>query len=180
MSNRFIKASLALGLMLSFAGAASAQPAANASDSPLAQSMAACGQIANIKQRVACYDALNRSANPAAAAERAETRRRNFGITAPHIPNPFAAPAEVKQARAAAAKHEEGVDHILARLDHSSRLPTGQLMLTTTEGAVWLLEQDSVLLEPPKGAEITIRRGAMGSLFCDLDRWRAIRCKRLE
>ena len=72
------------------------------------------------------------------------------------------------------------MDQIQARLDHLSRTPTGQLILTTTEGAVWVLDDNSSSLQPALGSQILIRRGALGSLFCDLDRWRAIRCKRLE
>ena len=180
MIRHSIKMSLALGLALSLqAGLAAAQAANAGGDASLAQSMAACGRIGNTQQRVACYDALNQSATPASVEERREAKRRSFGINAPHIANPFAPPAAVKQARAA-ARHEEGEDHILAKLDHSSRSPTGQLILTTTEGAVWLLDDASSPLEPTRGSQIMIRRGAMGSLFCDLDRWHATRCKRLE
>ena len=184
MIERCIKISLAFGLTFAMAltaGAATAQPAA---DSPLAQSMAACGRIVNIQQRVACYDALNESANPAATKEPLDAKRRDFGFSLPRVGNPFAAPKAAKQARAAAkqptARQDEGVNHILARLDHSSRGPTGQLILTTTEGAVWLLDDDSSALQPKQGTEFLIRRGAMGALFCDLDNWRAIRCKRLQ
>jgi hypothetical protein len=166
---------VAAGLALS-AGVAAAQPAAT--DAALAQSMAECGRIAAVQQRVACYDALNRAANPASVEARREEKRRNFGITVPKLANPFAAPAAVKQARA--ARKDEEVDRIVARLDRTSRGPLGQLILTTTEGAVWMLDDESAALQPAQGTEFVIRRGAMGSLFCDLDNWRAIRCKRLQ
>lgn len=178
MADRFRRVSLAIGLSFALAAGASIAKAADGPPS-LADSMAACGQIANIQKRVACYDALNRSANPSTGQGRVEARRRNFGITVPHLANPFASPGEAKQARAAAHR-EEAVDQIQARLDHTSRTPLGNLILTTTEGAVWMLDDNSASVDPRQGSEILIRRGALGGLFCDLDHWRAIRCKRLE
>lgn len=170
------KTSLAVAALALSAGAAIAQPAAP--DAALAQSMAECGRIATVQQRVACYDALNRTTNPASVEARREEKRRNFGIAVPKLSNPFSGPAAVKQARA--TRKDDAVDRIVARLDRTSRGPLGQLILTTTEGAVWMLDDESAALQPAKGTEFVIRRGAMGSLFCDLDNWRAIRCKRLE
>ena len=178
------KTSLALGMILTLAaGAASAQPAAG--DSALAQSMAACGQIANMQKRVACYDALNQRTQPPTPQAKVETKRRDFGFSVPKAikpPNLLAAPAAA--ARLAKVRPadpaEEGVNQITTRVDHTRRGPTGQLVLVTAEGSVWMLENDSPMLQPAKGAEVLIRRGSLGSLFCDLDRFRAIRCKRLQ
>jgi len=178
------KTSLALGVVLAAAaGVAAAQPAPPASDAALAQSMAACGEIANVQKRVACYDALNRRANPAATPEaQVETRRRDFGFRTPKLPNPLAAPkaaVRLATARPAVGK-DDGVDRLTTHVDHTRRSPTGQLILVTAEGAVWMLDDNSPLLQPAKGAPVLIRRGSLGSLFCDLDRSRAIRCRRLE
>ena len=193
MINRFSKMSLVAGLAVAMGawasvGAATAQtatdasPAGAAADAALVQSMGACGKITNLPRRLACYDALNRSANPAAADEHRAAERKSFGFTTPHLPNPFAAPSEVKreaQARAS-QKKEDGVDELQTHFDHGARTPAGKLVMVTTEGSVWLLDENSASLDPEKGAPILIRRGALGSLFCDLDRWHAIRCERLQ
>jgi hypothetical protein len=173
---------LGVALALS-AGAATAQPA---SDPGLAQSMAACGGIANVQKRVACYDALNQKANPAAPQAAApETQRRDFGFktpSLPHIPNPLLAPKAAARLATArpAGKPNDGVNQITTRIDHTRRGPLGQLILVTAEGSVWMLDDNAPAIEPAKGAPVLIRRGGFGSLFCDLDRYRAIRCQRLE
>jgi hypothetical protein len=62
-------------------------------------------------------------------------------------------------------------------LAKATRAGSGRLILATTEGEVWAQsEGDGPPKVPAAGAQMTIRKGAMGGFFCALDKYTSFRC----
>jgi len=155
------------------------------------QSITQCREIANEADRFACYDrvagaigkgeaAVNQAAKPPTPEARREVERREFGK--PATPPPLARPAQVPAKRAEAQKPADTrVKQIVTKLEHISRIPDGRLLIVTANDGAWVqTDHEKFQNLPRRGAEIMIRQGAMGNFLCDLDRWHAARCKRLD
>ncbi len=55
----------------------------------------------------------------------------------------------------------------------------GKMLLITQDGAIWeQTDTDTVTLLPKSGDTITIRRSRLNSYFCDVSKYKTIRCKR--
>ncbi len=55
-----------------------------------------------------------------------------------------------------------------------------KLRFTTTDGMIWEQTIGPVPEAPKTGAEIVIRSAAMGGHWCQMDKWHAVRCKRVQ
>jgi hypothetical protein len=133
-----------------------------------------CLEIADAGQRLACFEAVQRSRHEAAAPAAAPAAarpgpeaRRGFGLPAPRLPR----------------RHGpvEGEDQVTVRLAEVGRTHDRMLWFRTTDGAVWS-QDDPTLVEiaPRVDAKVKIRRSALGGYFCDMTRWQSVRCRRVE
>lgn len=181
---------LAAGLAgAGFVALAAPAIAQNAAEAPVVvQSITACRQIVDEAERFACYDrvagaigkgesAINQAAQPPTPAQRQETERREFGR--PAAPPPIVRkPEPPKQAARAKPKR---ADQVVSKLEHISKIPDGRLLIVTTDGGTWVqTDHERFQNLPRRGDEIMLRRGPLGNFLCDLDRWHAARCRRLD
>ncbi len=179
---RFI-ASSALGgfglvaLLALAGGAASSQDNASGTPPPW-PSLVRCAEMGDEGDRLNCYDAAMRSAGfaPKPAAVTA-ARHRLFGLTAPKIG--VGRHKDKDKVETAKASGGEDEDNVTVTLGQVARLHDDKLLLITTEGAIWE-QTDSVEVQPgPKeGQPMTIRRGPLGGFFCDVNKWKSVRCTR--
>lgn len=164
-----LKAGAVAGVLLvglTAPGAAAAQ-SADAGTDPAA-AFAACRAISEPGQRLGCYDSAALAFETARAAgevvvlnraEVAESQRRSFGLGL-NVFNPFS--------------REGGLDEIESIEDSlaSARPGTapGRWIFTLADGTVW--EQTETLprpIRPSAGADVRIRRAALGGYMMNLD-----------
>jgi hypothetical protein len=111
-----------------------------------------CRAVAGVAERAACYDRIVDD-----AVSKGETS------TARAAPPP------------AASKFAPQIKTVA--LTKATRAASGRAVLVTSEGETWLqTEGEAPVKLPEAGAQITIRKGAMGGFFCLLDRYTSVRC----
>jgi hypothetical protein len=161
-----------------------------------------CAALAQDEARHACMDQVLRRAGllgqPAAAP-----RLPPPAASAPPVPTaapaaPAAADASPGGAGAAALRPEHPGDFGLQKPPRETSKPReagrldvtlasvdqggdGKLVLTTTDGAVWLqVESDPVRLPPSRGQTMVIERTLFGGFMCKAGRWVSFRCRRVR
>jgi hypothetical protein len=166
-------------LLLAGASAAGAQAAAEPPRSPALSRVVGCRGVADVSERLSCYD------REVAALEAAEarkdvvvvdreqlrkTRRTLFGLVLPNLsvfgnddPN------------------EEGVTSIETKITKISRNPYGRWIFDVEDGGRWIQSDSRELGRDPKvGQTVAIRQAAMGSFLANVDGQVAIRVQRIR
>lgn len=187
-------AGVAGALALGAAGAASAQDAGAPAPGtpPPWDTLVRCAGMASEDARLSCYDAAMRAAGYAPKpAEVAAEHRRRFGLSIPQVniikhkgkeqgreavaPSapPGASPAEPAPA-------EENPDRITLQIQQVAVVqPGGRLLIFTADGQIWEQTDSDQLIELPRaGQEMRVRRNLLGGYFCDVTKYKAVRCKR--
>ena len=141
-------------------------PAAGAAD-VVPPSLAACAQVANDRERLACYDLelARLSGNAPAAAP--TTPEDLFGASSIK-PSPVAAPAvaatSAGSAAATAAPQREELNEITATVKTVTTLGDGKLRIELDNGQVWQqISSGSATVKP--GMEAKVSRASMGSFM---------------
>ena len=156
-----------------------------------------CAAMGDSDARLSCYDTAMREAGYAPKPEVvAAEKRKRFGLRAPKLDlfrhdakeegaqasaGPAAtAVAEAGPSRAAASgASAEGEDQVAVELTRVDTLYNGKYLLFTADGALW--EQTATMRvqpAPKAGQTIVIRHTRLGGYFCDLNKWKAVRCER--
>lgn len=170
--------------------ALAAQPDAK-TQAKVLQDLSACPKIAEDAKRLACYDTAARALLQAETegdvvvvdrAQVREVRRQSFGFQIPSL-NIFSRSGGDKAPSPAAASRDKGeeedANRAVVTVASSGRTAEGKLMLTTTEGAMWVQTDNLTVDNPPRqGAQMTIVRGRVGGFFCDVTRYQSVRCER--
>jgi len=150
---------------------------AAAADTP-PKSAADCRAISDFNLRGACWDALDKSTQQATETAK-ETKKREFGLGL-HLP----AVAAVKPRKEDVAREEkrnrEEIKAQMLTLADVQNTPHGQLLLTSTDGAVWeQTDNDAVNGEGPvPGDTVKVSKGMLGGYMCQVSRWQTVRCQR--
>ena len=160
-----------------------------------------CLAIADITQRVQCYDAIARAqvdalqpapgqaptatdlsppvavpqadaAGPGAAPALAQpSREADFGFSA----------AQREQRRARAEQGEQATGEMVYRVRTVERLGPGYWLYEMADGSLWRTEEIRRSFRPSRiGDAVSIRRGALGAFYLDADRQPVIRIRRLS
>lgn len=158
--------------------------------SAVVKSISSCRQIADEAERFACYDrvagaigkgetAIDQAAKPPSVQERRDAGRREFGK--PSAPPPIARPAPPLRQAQTQKPTDARVRQIVSKLEHISLTPDGRLLIVTATDGAWVqTDHERFQNLPHPGAEIMIRRSPIGNFMCDIDRWHAARCRRLD
>jgi len=188
---------LACGVSAAGAGVALAQAAAGTP--PAWEVLVRCAEMGDKDDRLACYDEAMRAAGYAPRPEAvAAARRRLFGLRAPQISilkhkeaeaparaAEGAAPSEAAAAPAPATKRapapqedENGVTVTLAKVALQG---DGKLLMVTEEGQIWeQTDTDRLVSLPKPGLAMPIHRGTFGGYFCDVSKYKSVRCERVR
>lgn len=183
--NRLQTTALAFAALgaLQVAAAAPARAQSAPHDPPSWETLSRCADMIDSAKELECYRAAMKAAGYRRNAERdAAEQRKGFGLSLPK----FAAKPEKGNAQAAApgAAAPEGpnADHDKVEVtiaEVAFMRPLNQLLIVTTEGAVWAqTDTEPVNFEPKRGQTMEIRRTAFGGYFCKFDRSNAVRCER--
>lgn len=158
--------------------------------SAVVKSISACREIADEAERFACYDrvagaigkgetAIDQATKPPSVQERQEAQRKEFGK--PAAPPPVARAAPPRRQAEAQRPVDTRVKQVVAKLEHISLTPDGRLLIVTDRDGAWVQTDHERFQNLPRpGAEIMIRRSPIGNYMCDIDRWHAARCRRLD
>lgn len=153
-------------------------PSAVAQDSPSANpadAIAACRTITNPTDRLACFDqaaaalVTARDKKDVAILDRTEvkkTRRSLFGFALPRLKF------------LESDGKEERETEIATTIESARALGYGKWVLRTAEGATWQTTEP-MGDTPRSGANIVIRRGALGSYMLKVERYKAVRAMRV-
>ena len=172
------RAAFAVGAATLVGAACAFVPPAAAADATAPKTAADCRAISDFSLRGACWDALDKS-NQQATETAKETKKREFGLGL-HIPSVAAVkPRKDDVARQEKREREEIKAQFLTLADVQNT-PHGQLLLTSTEGAVWeQTDTDAVTGEGPvPGDTVKVSKGMLGGYMCQVSRWQTVRCQR--
>jgi hypothetical protein len=197
--NRFVTAAFAAAALAALQTTspvqAQEQPAPQAHIPPSWDTLAHCADMTDKDRELECYRAAMRDAgyrrNPKVAAAE---RRKTFGLNlSPFGPSggkgtakadgPALAQAgrdPAAPAAAAATPPVEDQSRITVTIsDVAYTQPLNQLLIVTSDGAVWL-QDDSIPLNftPKRGQTVEIRKTMFGGYFCKFDRTNSMRCVR--
>ncbi len=143
--------------------AAGAMPAMAADDASLLR----CRAMAEAAARLACYDAIPANAQAAAGGAATATAAAAAAPAAPAAPamNPaFELQSKVRQ-EAAKVENNTLASSIVGKFEGWDR----GTLIKLANGQVWRVEDDSseiVYLDSPKA---TLRRGALGAVYIDIE-----------
>lgn len=144
--------------------------------------LARCLAIADVNERVACYDAI----------AQAEQQADDAPASAP--PQPAPAPTNVETtpssdedfglsaARVEASRPvlSRGPNFVEYEVTSAEIVGTGYWQFLTEEGPVWRLAERSRAFRPPRrGDTFTVRKGRLGSFYLEADRQPSIRVVRI-
>jgi hypothetical protein len=200
MAGANIARSVRFAALLASAAAVPA-PSAAAQRSELAR----CLAIADIAERVRCYDALARAeqghdaeSSAPAAEQSASPEPAPVTSAPPAPPSPAPVAAAPPPAPAAAAQREEfglspaaiesrrptqdrQLDEISTTIASARTVGAGYWQFVTDEGAVWRLTEVRRSFRPPEpGDDVVIRRGTLGSYYLDVDDQPALPIRRVD
>ena len=162
---------------------ASSASAQNTSADAVLQSFSQCRSIAAAEDRVDCFDRSSQALEKAvksgevAIADRQEVRsaqRSLFGLSAVRIP--FLRNGDSKDKRSSA----EGTEKLDTTVTKAYPVANGNVQLQLAEsGAVWVTTDPMPFL-PRAGSKVTIKRGALGNYFINVEGQRSVRGMRLR
>jgi hypothetical protein len=171
---------------------------AHAQESDLAR----CLTIADMAERVRCYDTLARAEQdqaqgedtpaaaqadvpPAPAAPPAAPASRPAAPAAPTTPaaaNPrddFGLSAAEREVRRPTEQRQ--LDSIRTTISSARTVGAGYWQFATEEGSVWRMTEVRRSFRPPDpGDQVTIRRGTLGSYYIDVDNQPALPIRRVD
>jgi hypothetical protein len=164
-----------------------------------------CLAIADVNQRVACYDALARAQQDSGRGVASEPAALEPAVPEPAVPELAAPVQDPPSARAAptpappsldprrefglsAAEREAARPQPQAQLDDLTVVIAsmqsrgmGYWQFTTTEGITWRLTETSRNFRPPReGDEVQIRRGRLGSYYLEAGGQPSMRVVRVD
>lgn len=176
-------AGLAAGLAFAATAPALAQDAAGSS--PSWDTLVRCAAMGSDDGRLACYDAAMRAAGYAPKPEVvAAEKRKSFGLSIPKLASRKHKQREEALAAVSATPPPapEGDDRtVTVQLTRVTSLYDGNLLMITSDGAIWQQIDGEKVQPPPKaGDAITIRQSTFGGYFCDVNKWKAVRCVRSQ
>lgn len=135
-----------------------------------------CKRLTDPQLRLACYDRATGALDAAETqgevvvidrAQARTVRRQAFGLNMPSI-NLFSR-----------GEKEEAVNRIEAALTSARQAGDGRWLMTTADNQVWRQTDNQGIFRPPHaGSTLAVRRGALGSFFCNVDGQLAVRCER--
>ena len=159
-----------LAMILGSTAVAAAVPATAQGEAALRGELRACATIAEIDARVACYDALSASEEPAPQAAAGPR-----GLGSEQVPR-----ARSPQPERATAQAE--ADSIEATVVASVEREPGIHLVTLEDGAQWqFVEGVSLAYNPPRpGASVEIRSASMGSYLMRYQGQAAVRVRRVR
>jgi hypothetical protein len=164
MPETMLRLAAVAALMPLFPGSLLAQAGPPTSAERGWSSVARCAQEDSERARHTCLDRVLRDAGLLTNEMHAQQQRRAFGLDDQRVPAPQAAsaPPPVPAAPEQPERLEVGIASVQKALD-------GRLLVTTTEGAVWLQTETVDMPRPPvAGDRMTIRKGAMAGYRCSL------------
>ncbi|HEX4859170.1 MAG TPA: hypothetical protein VFV17_09125 [Usitatibacteraceae bacterium] len=144
-------------LFLLASGAALADPAA----------IARCREIADAHARLKCYDAIDIGATPRSATPTAATGIATVAPTRAVTPEPAPAPAATFGLPAKAP--DAALDRIDSRIEGRFEGWRANSMIRLANGQVWQVTDDSSRLLDMDSPKASIRRGALGSFFLEIE-----------
>jgi hypothetical protein len=171
----------ALGAMQA-ATPVSAQPAPNAP--PSWDALVHCADMTDSAKELECYRTAMRAAGYRRNPEReAAEQRKGFGLSLPKFgpskPEKGAAVAAAPGTPTAEPPKADANVITVTVAEVAYMRPLNQLLIVTTDGAVWAQnDTEPVNFEPKRGQTVTIRRTPFGGYFCDFGRSNAVRCER--
>ncbi len=168
-----VKAPGAAFALAAIAGAVAPQSALADATSP--KSAAECRAIADFELRGKCWDSLDREGQK----ETQVVKKKEFGLGL-HPPSIAAILPKKEETRARIAKAErEEIRSMTLTLASVEDSPTGRILLTATDGAVWeQTDGDSVNTRPEAGDTVQVSKAMFGGYMCQVTRWQAVRCQR--
>ncbi len=159
------------------AGTATAAPRPGESGrAAVLQAVADCRKLTEDKARLACFDKAVDTLDQAESKgqvividrEQAKVvRRQAFGLTLPAF------------TLFNKGTKEDQIDRVTIELGEAYRADGRHWTFVSTDGVIWVQNDDESLFEDPhKGSQVAIRKAALGSYFCNVDGQRAVRCER--
>jgi hypothetical protein len=142
-------------------------------------SLAACAQISDDAERLACYDQLAGRASSGAPSSLATSSAATAAAAAPSAANPvadFGLPPKVIQER----EPEKWVDSVTAKVTNVGAAGMDRYVVTLDNGQVWMQSERNVSAILAPGDTVTIKRAALGSFKLSGPRsvyWRVQRVK---
>jgi hypothetical protein len=154
-------------------------PLVASADAPAAPITAAtCRAITDFTLRGQCWDELDKSSQKQ-DADAKETKKREFGLGL-HIPSVSAIKPRKEDIAKQQKRDREEIRNQELVLADVQNTPHGQLLLTSTEGAVWeQTDTDAVSGDGPvPGDTVKVTKGMLGGYMCQVSRWQTVRCQR--
>ena len=159
---------------------APAAPSAGSERAAVVRALSDCRKITDDASRLACYDkaagALDQAESQGQvvvidAAQANTVRRQAFGFKLPSL----------SIFTRSQPPTGEGVDHLSMTLDDAHRGGDGRYTFVASDGAVWRQTDDGEFaIDPQKGSALLVKRGALGSFFCKVDKQPQVRCARVN
>jgi hypothetical protein len=153
-------------LSLSVFGA-SIPAAAQEVDQSFRETMAACERIADVAQRVTCYDSaaskLRGSPPPEVVTQQAHPVGGNGERTA------FGLSGRDREAELRRHQSERAppINEISAQVRSSREALPGAWLIELSDGGTWQTETRSDFMPPRVGSDVTIRHGSLGGYFLE-------------
>jgi len=163
-----------LGATTVHAASRAAQPAPGAS--AVVDQIKSCKVITDGDARLACYDGAVEAFSQAEAngqvtvmdsAKLAAVKQQTFGFNFPTL-NIFGRGLK-----------SPDIDKVSLTVSSAQGLADDRWLLATSDGAAWRLTERMEFGDAPHtGSALDIRRGALGSFFCKIDKGPSVRCRR--
>jgi hypothetical protein len=141
---------------------------ASAADAASDEALAACRAVKDSAARLACYDALPLAARPAPGAP---VRPAPAVPAPPSPPAPAAAPVESESSRFGlpANTRPAPLEYVESHIEgHFSGWYAGT-RIRLANGQVWQVTDGTSRFADVDNPKVTVRRGALGSFFLDID-----------
>lgn len=183
---------LIAALLAGAAGAAQAQTYGGLSADQRMQIILRCKGIADRTTRATCYDEAVREPDAGGAVPAPVREAPGQSAPMPPMAPPPAttatapAPAgtsfggEAVKSRRVKRGHGEGVDRITAKVTQVSDQGLGYKVFTFDNGTVWQMAEQTPFDTPRTGADVTIRKGALGAYYMELSRNASVKVNRLR
>jgi len=153
-------------------------PVAASADAPQPGTAAFCRAITDFTERGKCWDSLDKS-NQQAVETNKETKKREFGLGL-HLPSAAAIKPRKDDVAEQEKRERDDIRSQVLTLADVQNTPHGQLLMTSSEGAVWeQTDGDAVVGEGPvPGDTVQVSKGMLGGYMCKVSRWQSVRCQR--
>jgi len=153
-------------------------PLAATAQSPQPGTAAFCRAITDFTERGKCWDSLDKS-NQDAVATAKETKKKEFGLGL-RLPGVSSVKPRQEDVAQQERRERDDIKSQVLTLADVQNTPHGQLLMTSSEGAVWeQTDGDAVIGEGPvPGGTVQVSKGMLGGYMCKVSRWQTVRCQR--